>query len=1336
MNPRTLLRVRGEASGAAGSERSLASTRLLAVVLAVALVSVGCSVFGGDDEATPWFEPLIPNGPVALAELCAAVCTADLVVLPELIVVDSVVDLPMPETAGALSIERVWTGERGRLFGRGWETVWDIRLSDGTMTGPLPAVPLAKPERGAEVELVDGTAIEFDDQGRPVRICPDSALCTSAEWTDGELRLSVGTSAVELALDDNRATTATSSDGRTVSFTYVEERLAQLRSGAGDLNYSYEDGRLARIDGADRRAFEYVDGAVRAMVDREGRRWSFSPLGLDRLQVTDPDGEAITYTFAARDLIEATGADGGVLLRRSYEGGDLVAEVRPRDGITMTRLAPNQFEVKQERALEPSRRSVFTVDQLGRVVQNVSSDGETVIAYEGRSTRPTSTTTGDAVTAFEYDAAGLLLGTSDADGYRVTLDRDDLGRVRSITDGVLATHFDYDPAGRPIVEESAGRTTRAEFDPEGRVQSLILPDGADLPVHYDAAGSLQSIGANADESALSEVGDAPAGSSAPVDTVDEIVESSEGLEYRYSSGRTARYDNWGRLTELQSDGRSTAREYDEDGRLTELILPDGRTYSLAYSNARRIESVSDGTVTADLAWHGDLLISVTTSGGTSYRYGYDASGRLISSEVGPAKWSYRYDASGNLSEVSAPTGSLSYEWDAHGRPERAVVDGRALTYGWLGDGFDLEAVTELNREVVRFERGNGGQVTSMETADGGADFEYLNGAVVGYELADGLGVSLTYGPNGEIASVAYGDTTEQWDWSESELRAVTIDDARYELDWLAPGILSSVSRDGDVEMRIDVDPLGRAESVRGGDGEVVGTFGWSSAGLMRAVLDDWSLELDYDAESRPVRVDADGSTLTSDYAVGVLAALTVGDTDIADTYADGRVASSRVEQGDRWVDITWAGDGQPASFVSSEGSGSFDYRGGRVATILYDDRVREVTYNDDGRPSADATGGDFLDDLFGARGTFTTSTGEHLTEPWAPWFDALPQELGLELPGVVTGDDIVSAAIEQAVPDIPMPIVPTDDVAERTALAILTLAAPASLPVASDRVGALTAQPGEIDFDGLLAASPMAVVGGSVLDNLADGPCLLCRVVDAGVGAVTQVGRAGAAAVGFVTDSFVGRAVISVAFFVATFAVGALCSASGMCAVAFGIAAPVAVALLTSGGDDLPSAVAAAVFEPLRVLPSGRLELEPAALLSIALTVAAYRAGASSSPRLATLRARAVAPVCNATRVVCVSTHRFGPAAGHVADAQRNGAPRLLRIDRAGAQARRTSALRSVPTLAGFDRDEYPFAVSSLRNGLSIRYIDPTSNRSLGSYLGRQLSPLPDGARFYVLPIA
>ncbi len=102
---------------------------------------------------------------------------------------------------------------------------------------------------------------------------------------------------------------------------------------------------------------------------------------------------------------------------------------------------------------------------------------------------------------------------------------------------------------------------------------------------------------------------------------------------------------------------------------------------------------------------------------------------------------------------------------------------------------------------MRFERDDDGRVTSIESNEGAASFEYSNGAIVGYELADGLRASLTYGAGGEVATIEYGDTTEHWDWSDGVLRAVTIEDDRYELDWLALGILATVSRDGDDEMQ-------------------------------------------------------------------------------------------------------------------------------------------------------------------------------------------------------------------------------------------------------------------------------------------------------------------------------------------------------------------------------------------------------------------------------------------------------------------------------------------------------------------------------------------------------
>ena len=1313
------------------------STIPIAVLLAVALFAASWFVFIRNDKSTPWFESLIADGPETLAELCGQVCVADLVVLPGLRVVESVVDLPMPETMGALSIERIWTGERVGIFGRGWESLWDIRLDDGTLSGPLPARPITAPERDS-VEFADGTSMGFDDEGRAVSICADGARCTLAEWSEGGVVLSGGATSVTLELEDGRVVSATSADGRSVDYSYAADRLADVRSGAGSIAYAYEGDRLSAISGADPRTFEYEENVLRSMIDRDGQRWMFTATGPNVVQVTKPDGADVVYAFDDRALVSVSSTRKGLLLQRTFDSTGLLREDRFADGVTMTRVAPNEFEVTQVRDLEPQRRSRITFDQLGRVVRSVSSDGDMLVTYVGRSTRPATTRIGDNATTFEYDDAGLLVATTDPDGYRVTLDRDEFGLVRSLTDGVLETRFEYDAAGNPISEQSAGRTTLAQLAADGRVQALTLPNGGTVPVSYDASGNLTAMGLGDDVGVLAEVESIVGGPWVLDDATDEIVESAEGAEYRYRSGRLARFDDWGRLIELQVDGRSTTRGYDGSGRLTTLTRADGRTFTLTYTAAGRIASVSDGTITAELDWHGDLLTGVTTSAGSSYRYTYDASGRLTSSEVGAARWAYQYDDAGNLSKVGTPSSSLTYEWDELGRPREAIVDGQVTGYTWLGNGLDLDQVATPDETLIDFERNVDGQVIALDTVEGRASFEYSNGTLSGYSLGDGDDVAVTYGAGGDVESIEYGDTVEQWAWRNGELQTVTIDDERYDLRWLAPGVLASVERDGTALMEIDTDPLGRARSVRDEDGTLVGAFEWSSVGLRKAELDEWTLEVEHDDEARPVRLSADGVTLTSTYDSGLAVAVTAGGTSITSTYSDGRLVTSRLESGDQWTDVSWSADGQPTEFSSAEGAGAFSYESGRLTEVAYDDRVRKVTYDEDGRPLAEGTGGEFVDDLFGTRGVLTLTAGTHLTEPWAPWFDGLPHELGIELPSVITAEDVAVAAMEQATPDIPRPVDPTAGIAERTAATILALAAPAAFPVAGDRTATLPSRPDGSALESLLVASPTALVGRSVLENLAAGPCLLCRLLDAGLGAVSAIGRAGSAIVGFISESAIGRAVLSVAFFVASFALGALCGTSGLCSVALAVAAPLALGLLHGGLDSLPDLVAAAVLSPIISLWQGIRELDPALLLSAALTVAAFKAGASSNPRLATLRSKVVAPLCNekVKMVVCVSVSRFGEAAAHVVDAQRNGAPRGLRIDRNGAAARRSSALRNVPAHAGFDRDEYPPAISSQRRNLSVRYVDPASNRSLGAYMARQLAALPDGARFFVLPIA
>jgi len=97
-----------------------------------------------------------------------------------------------------------------------------------------------------------------------------------------------------------------------------------------------------------------------------------------------------------------------------------------------------------------------------------------------------------------------------------------------------------------------------------------------------------------------------------------------------------------------------------------------------------------------------------------------------------------------------------------------------------------------------------------------------------------------------------------------------------------------------------------------------------------------------------------------------------------------------------------------------------------------------------------------------------------------------------------------------------------------------------------------------------------------------------------------------------------------------------------------------------------------------------------------------------------------------------------GVAVGELAPDAIDPAPRLLTLERDNADGRRRQDLRGIPTRAGFDRDEYPPAVSQ-ESGLhtdghrsSVAYVPSAENRSGGSVLGRALSGFCDGQKFII----
>jgi hypothetical protein len=100
----------------------------------------------------------------------------------------------------------------------------------------------------------------------------------------------------------------------------------------------------------------------------------------------------------------------------------------------------------------------------------------------------------------------------------------------------------------------------------------------------------------------------------------------------------------------------------------------------------------------------------------------------------------------------------------------------------------------------------------------------------------------------------------------------------------------------------------------------------------------------------------------------------------------------------------------------------------------------------------------------------------------------------------------------------------------------------------------------------------------------------------------------------------------------------------------------------------------------------------------------------------------------------------------HYIDAVHKGWPRVMVLNRKGADARRDRLLEALPTRPGLDRDEYPGAVGRGRpNGdqrglvrgtnpvgwmADVAYVPSSENRSHGASLGAKLRAFCDGTRF------
>src|SRR4051794_7013200 len=128
----------------------------------------------------------------------------------------------------------------------------------------------------------------------------------------------------------------------------------------------------------------------------------------------------------------------------------------------------------------------------------------------------------------------------------------------------------------------------------------------------------------------------------------------------------------------------------------------------------------------------------------------------------------------------------------------------------------------------------------------------------------------------------------------------------------------------------------------------------------------------------------------------------------------------------------------------------------------------------------------------------------------------------------------------------------------------------------------------------------------------------------------------------------------------------------------------------------------------------------------VLVCVAIVATGHAQTPGCVTVTPGVYVDLNNVTNAQTIAHERAAVA---------NGQPRILHIDRPDAVAHRALSLKGIPTRTGFDRDEYPPAMSAEGGtGANVEYIGPADNRSAGSRMRAQLAPFCEGQAFVLEP--
>jgi RHS repeat-associated protein len=523
----------------------------------------------------------------------------------------------------------------------------------------------------------------------------------------------------------------------------------------------------------------------------------------------DPLGRTFSYIYASNgiDLLEVLMTRAGkneLLSRMTYNAQHLPLTIVNAAGQTNTFTYNSRGQLLTETNPKNEITS-YTYDTNGYL-----------IAVDG----PLPGT--NDVTTATYDALGRVRTKTDVSGYTLTFDHDALDRITGVTypDGTF-NQITYDRLQPSIVQDRAGRQTLLEYDALGQMSKRTDPLGRVTEFQWCRCGSIKSL----------------------TDALGRTTKWHTDVQSRLTAKE---YGDGSKVNYSYENATSRLREViDEKGQRSQFTYNrDDTLHSISYANA----TVSTPSVTFTYDSDYERITSMTDGiGTTSYEYVPILSTPML--------------GAGQLASVDGPlpNDTITYGYDESGRRISTSINGVASTVAYDAAGRVIGQTNALG-VFTRAYDGSSGRV-ALETFPNGQKTERSYGSVLGDKVLQRITYRIGTTP---ISEFIYGHDTRAdriVTWSQQTgTQSPLLHNFGYDaVDQL---VSASVTNAGALvnSFAYTYDPLGNRLSEQTGSSNYIATYTALNQ-VNTSTAPGASRTNEWDAENRLVAVNA-GNTRT------------------------------------------------------------------------------------------------------------------------------------------------------------------------------------------------------------------------------------------------------------------------------------------------------------------------------------------------------------------------------------------------------------------------------------------------------------------------------------------